>query len=118
MEDMLKAQGKTLKDVLFDDSSALIKGNAVCDEQAKANYIKAIELVSRWFMEGKCFFQYGDPEEKRSIHCIYIKWRFDNDYVVEMEAAQLREIFSCVNDGFIVDDKGEWQISTTIYRKA
>lgn len=116
LEEKLKAKGKSLEDVLFDDSAQLIKGKSQVDEQAKQQYIKAVELVSKWFMEGKCFFSFDDPEKKYCIHAINIKWRMDEDWV-ELEGKELKEMFSQLNGNLIID-KADWQVSTTIYHKA
>lgn len=109
----LKRQGKSIEDILFNEQIDLIE-KPLCNEQAKSDYKAAIELVSKWFLQGKCLFRFKDLNKPYWIHTINIRWRTKEDDV-EVAMSELRELCSRLNDELLIDEKGEWQLSTIIY---
>lgn len=110
----LQAEGKSLRDFLFDESIDLIQGKPKVDLKAKSAYEQAVELVSRWMLQGKCVFSFDDPNKPYYLHTIKVKWKVAEDNV-EIGCSQLRELFDKVNSSLIIDESGEWQIGTVIY---
>ena len=109
----LKRQGKSIEDILFNEQIDLIE-KPLCNEQAKSDYKAAIELVSKWFLQGKCLFRFKDLNKPYWVHTINIRWRTKEDDV-EVAMSELRELCSRLNDELLIDEKGEWQLSTIIY---
>lgn len=110
----LKQQGKNLQDVLFDETVELIQGKHICNKQAQMAYKEAVELVMKWFLQGKCFFRFEDLNKPYFIHTIDIRWKTKEDDV-EIAMSELKELCSKLNDGLLIDENGEWQLSTIIY---
>lgn len=112
----LQQQGKTLEEVLFDESLDLIQGNYQIDEEARKNYKTAIEMVMSWFLQGKCFFKFDDMNKPYYVHTISIKWRTEEDDV-EIPAKELYRLCGKLNGSLLIGEKGEWQLSTVIYKE-
>ena len=116
MSDKLKRQGKSLQDILFDDTFDLIQGKYTIDTIAQLNYKAAVELCVKWFLQGKCFFQFEDLNKPYYLHTITIRWRTEeND--VEIAMSELRSLSEKLNSNLIIDENGEWQLGTVIYKE-
>ena len=104
----------SLEEYIFvNDDCELIDGAYTVDQQAKAEYLEAVSMVSMLALQGKFSFQLNDPEKPYFTHAVWIYW--EDEAWDGMEAKPIAEMLKKFD--IIIVDAECWQLTKQIYKR-
>lgn len=96
--------------MLDEDNDMYKEGEYHCDDTAKKEYCDALVLAMCLNLAGKCEIKVDDPNKPYYLHTINIRWKFDDDYMIE-----LNDLISNMKVDISLIDDGSWLLSKKIY---
>ncbi len=102
--------------VILSDEADLIPGKSRILYDKAQKYKEACEMLKSLSDKGLLTFKAEDPLRPYSLHCIWIKWNFE-DKLPEIPTNIMAEILSKMDTLLIDDDPlvSEWQLSSRLY---
>ena len=106
---------KSLEDIIFADDC--LPGKTQINFEKAQSFKEACEILERLKAKGILDYEAEDPREPLSYHTIQVKFNFDNDPLVTMDAKEISELLSKV-DKLLIDSEpisGEWQLGSRLW---
>ena len=104
-----------MEDIIFADDH--LPGKTQINFEKAQKFKEACEILDKLKAKGILDYKAEDPREPISYHTIQIKFDFDKDPIVEMDAREISELLSKV-DSLLIDNEpvsGDWQLGSRLY---
>ena len=107
---------KEFIDVILNQEPEKYEYPYVVHAEGYQGYEKVLFKLASMKGKGLCDFSYDSLFQPYMLHCIEVNWNKE-DEMVELEAKDIVEICSLVEDVVIDSKDGDWQLSSAIYKK-
>lgn len=106
---------KSLEDIIYADD--YLPGKTQINFEKAQKFKEACEILEKLKAKGILDYVAEDPREPLGYHTIQVKFNFDKDPMITMDAKEISELLSKV-DKLLVDSEpisGEWQLGSRLW---
>ena len=105
---------KMIEEILYQEE--VCNYTYVINKKKYENYQELLLELAKLKMRGKCKFNYDNIQTPLLIHCVYVEWKAEDEYV-EFNNSELINLLK-LSDSLIIDETTkEWQLSVPIYQE-
>lgn len=101
---------------ILSDEADKLPGKAKIDFEKAASFKEACEILGQFKEKGVLDFEAEDPREQYSYHTIQIKFRFDENGDRLINASELTELLSKVDELLVTEGRDDWQLGSRLYK--